>query len=88
MEEDVVDNIIGGVDFSMTVLRYKDVKKKEGFIDVYYMHSPFGYDDESIEPNNIGPFSKEVSLSYSGNKQGLPNLSSLLGRRTTCTNNT
>ena len=60
VSEDVIINRRGGMYFSMTVLRFKNAKKKKGVIDVYYMHSPFGDEDESIEPHIVGPLLKKV----------------------------
>ena len=47
--EYVINNMRGEMDFSITVLRSKDVKRKKGVIDFYYMHSLFGDDYERID---------------------------------------
>ena len=57
VEKYVINNMISGMGFSMTVFWSKDVKKKKEGVDVYYMHSTFGDDDESIEPQIICEFS-------------------------------
>ena len=73
VSEDVIINRRGGMYFSMTVLRFKNAKKKNGVIDVYYMHSPFGNDVEIIETQIIDPFSKKVLIPYIDKNQVLPN---------------
>ena len=47
--EYVINNMRGEMDFSITVLRSKDVKRKKGVIDFYYMPSLFGDDYERID---------------------------------------
>ena len=42
LSENTIHNMRGGVDFSMKVLRSKDVNKSKWVIDIYYMHSLFG----------------------------------------------